>query len=232
MDIKILLLIIVIFFNCYSIKEGYIGYNYLMDEFSSIFPDRNRNSGGVQFFKHIHDIKDNLTKINYMEHHTHYCAVSGSPIDPNRPTRFNYVIVNHIDGRKFVGKYYRCCTPCLADVMKYTKVEHHTVNLKDGMHEYLVLTIGDPCIKENEIPNQVSSFKCLNGETKNGIKSDSGRLIIGVLHEHEEYNPSIHDPLLEYTLNISEERLNTDPENLRGGMGDIFVKLSIINSFT
>jgi len=161
-----------------------------------------------------------------MEHHTHYCAVSGSPIDPNRPTRFNYVTVNHVNGNKFIGKYYRCCTPCLADIMKYTKVEHHKVTLKDGPHEYLVLTIGDPCIKENDIPSEVSSFQCLNGRTQNGIISESGRLIIGVLHDHEEYNSSTHDELLAYSLEISEERMNTDPDNLRGGMGDIFVTLA------
>ena len=28
-------------------------FQKLMDEFTTIFPDRNRNSGGVQFYKHI-----------------------------------------------------------------------------------------------------------------------------------------------------------------------------------
>jgi hypothetical protein len=229
MDIKLLFLILVIVYICYPLKEGYVGYDYLMVEFTTIFPDRNRNSGGVQFFKHIHSIKDKLTKKDYMEHHTHYCAISGSPIDPTRPTRFNHIIVDHVDGRKFVGKYYRCCTPCLADVMKYTKVEHFIINLIDGPHEHLVVTIGDPCIDESLIPNEVSSFQCSNGETVNGVTTESGRLIIGVLHEHVEYDPSTHDNLLQYSLDISEERMNTNPDELRGGMGDIFVKLAIIN---
>jgi len=30
-------------------------YDKLMEDFNIIFPDRNRNSGGVQFFKHIID---------------------------------------------------------------------------------------------------------------------------------------------------------------------------------
>lgn len=229
MILKFILLLLVIVCICYPYKEGYVGFNNLMDNFMNIFPDGNRNSGGVQFFKHIHDMKDMITKEEYMKLHTYYCAVSGSPIDPKRNNRFNHIRVTHIDGRIFIGKYYRCCTPCLADIMKYTKVEHHNVVLKDGPHEYLVLTIKDPCINEREIPRDVSSFQCSNGETINGIKSESGRLIIGVLHDHEEYISSKHDKLLEYSLEISEERMNTDPDNLRGGMGDIFVKLSLIN---
>lgn len=229
MHIKILLIVLTIIFTCQLMKEGYVGYSYLMDEFTNIFPDNNRNSGGVQFFKHIHDIRMNLTKKDYMEHHTHYCAVSGSPIEPGRPDRFDYILANHVDGRKFVGKFYRCCTPCLADIMKYTKVEHHTVNLKDGPHIHMVFTIGDPCKKEEDMPKEVTSFKCSNGETMNGIKSTSGRLIIGVLHEHTEYDPAKHDELINPILDLSEERMNTKPDELKWGMGDIFVKLAIIN---
>jgi hypothetical protein len=113
--------------------------------------------------------------------------------------------------------------------MKYTKVEHHTVNLKDGPHGHMVLTIGDPCKNESEIPTEVTSFKCSDGKTSNGKRTISGRLIIGVLHEYEKYEPGKHDETINPIIEFSKDRMNTDPTKLQGGMGDIFVKLAIIN---
>ena len=254
MYIKLLLLIIVIICYCSPVIEGLFiedwyhiifdpimgnhpdhkklvqeHYKELMNNFTKIFPDNNRNAGGVQFYHYIDTHKETLTKDKFMLYHTFYCAVSGSPIDPDRKDIFNHVIVDHVDGkRKFVGKYYRCCTPCLADIMKYTKVEHHTVTLKDGPHTHLVLTIDDPCNYENKIPDEVTSFKCSDGKTMNGVRTKNNRLIIGVLHESEEYDPSKHDDIVKYSLDISKERMNTHHSELVGGMGDIFVKLSII----
>ena len=251
MYIKLILIILVIMLSCYQTKEGLFveewatvdfsikdtysepvvtdHYKELMDKFNTIFPDNNRNAGGVQFYEYIHSHSHTLTKDKFMLYHTFYCAVSGSPIDPDRKDRFDYVKVEHIDGSMYVGKYYRCCTPCLADIMKYTKVEHHTVNLKDGPHEHMVLTIGDPCKNESEIPTEVTSFKCSDGKTTNGKRTISGRLIIGVLHEYEKYEPGKHDETINPIIEFSKDRMNTDPNKLQGGMGDIFVKLAIIN---
>ena len=39
-------------------------------------------------------MKDKLTKENYFKYHTFYCGVSGSPIDPERKDRYDYVKVN------------------------------------------------------------------------------------------------------------------------------------------
>ena len=251
MYIKLILIILVVMCSCYNLKEGLFidewanvdfsikgtyseqvvtdHYKELMDKFNTIFPDNNRNAGGVQFYEYIHRHSHTLTKDKFMLYHTFYCAVSGSPIDPKRPDRFDYVKVKHIDGTQYVGKYYRCCSPCLADIMKYTKVEHHTINLKDGPHEHMVLTISDPCLNENKIPKEVTSFKCSDGKTINGKRSISGRLIIGVLHEHEKYIPDKHDETIRPVIEFSKDRMNTDPNKLEGGMGDIFVKLSIIH---
>ena len=128
-----------------------------MDKFNTIFPDNNRNAGGVQFYEYIHSHSHTLTKDKFMLYHTFYCAVSGSPIDPSRGTIYDYIKVNHIDGRSFIGKYYRCCRPCLCDVMKYVLVEHHTIDVLGESHEHMVLTINDPCMNEEDIPDEVTS---------------------------------------------------------------------------
>ena len=57
--------------------------------------------------------------------------------------------------------------------------------------------------------------------TKNGIHSNSCRLIIGVLHDVEEYKNQDIDEI----LNMCEKRMNTPVDKLKGGMGDISVKL-------
>ena len=249
MLIKIILIILVSIFICYPIKEGLfiedwesVNYSYkstnkimiqqhykkLMKHFDDIFPNRNRNTGGPQFYHFIDSHKENLTKDKYILYNTFYCAVSGSPIDPNREDKFNYVIVKHINNKKYIGKFFRCCKPCLADIMKYTKVEHHTINLKDGPYKHLVLTINDPCKYKDKIPDEVTSFKC-SDKTLNGVHTKSGKLIIGVLHNYKKYNSKKHYKKIKYSLDISKDRMNTDPDKLKYGMGDIFVKLATLN---
>ena len=99
MHIKILLLIFVLSLSLYKIKEGYTGFEYLMDEFNTIFSNGNRNAGGPQFYNHIYEIKNNLMVEDYIEHNTHFCGVSGSPISPYRGKRFDYVKVKHVNGK-------------------------------------------------------------------------------------------------------------------------------------
>lgn len=236
MIIKILLLLIVYYVYNYIPKETYDNfpnkqahYQRLMNDFSLIFPNNNRNAGGVQFYNHIYSMRNTLTKEEFMLHHTFYCAVSGSPIDPSRDTIYNHIVVNHVDGRQFVGKYYRCCWPCLCDIMKYVLAEHHTIDIQGEDHEHMVLTINDPCQMEEDIPSEITAFQCENKQTENGIRTNTNRLIIGVLHDYELYDPNTHDSLVNPIYQQCKTRMNTLPENLQGGMGDIFVSIAILN---
>ena len=240
MDIKIIMLIIVLICCLHKTKEGLETvmvkdhFKNLMDNFETIFPNYNRNAGGVQFYHYIHDHKHLLTKELFMLYNTFYCGVSGSPVDPNRGNTYDIIEVsNHDNTKKYVGKYYRCCWPCLCDVMKYAKAEKFIVDLKDGPHEHIVLVIDDPCYKEDKIPKEVSSFTCENDVTLNGIRSNSGRLIFAILHEYTEYGDEDeysdeHYTKLENVNNKCRERMDTDVDDLMGGMGDIFAKLATI----
>ena len=53
-----------------------------MSAFYEIFPDKNRNAGGPQFFHYIANL--NLSKDDFEMYNSFYCGVSGSPIDPKR----------------------------------------------------------------------------------------------------------------------------------------------------
>jgi hypothetical protein len=205
-------------------KEGFTDmelYEKLMNDFSKIFPDRNRNAGGPQFYHHI--VSLNPTQEEFQKYNTFYCAVSGSPIDPSRGGVSDNIIVNGIDNKIYYGKYYRCCWPCSCDIMRddLVKLEDHTITLRDGDYTHKVLTINDPCLYEDKIPDEITCFQCENDITQNGIHTDSGRLIIGILHETQEYdNQNIRN-----ILDKCSNRNSTPIDELIGGMGDISLKL-------
>ena len=233
MDIKIILLICVVLFCClqttsriepFSNNEKQEHFDRLMSQFNVIFPRKNgrsnRNAGGPQFYKFISEM--GLSIEEFELYNQFYCGVSGSPIDPNRTNIVKNISVKTLDGNEIVGSYYHCCWPCLCDIMKYARVEEHTITLSDGDYTHNVLTIEDPCQNEDDFPQSVTAYQC-NGITENGIRTSSGRLIFALLYE------ALPDDSLDFSINRCQERMNTDPDDLRGGMGDIFVKLAIIN---
>ena len=216
--------LICIYLFCDKI-EGFIEeelYEKLMNDFPKIFPNGNRNSGGPQFYHHI-VTSMNPNRDEYIKYNTFYCAVSGSPIDPNREGISDNIIVNGLDGKTYYGKYYRCCWPCSCDIMRdnLVLVEDFTISLSDGDYTHKVLTINDPCLNSDRIPSEITCFECENDITQNGIHTDSGRLIIGILHDVEEYEYKNIDDILDMCSN----RNSTPIDELRGGMVDISLKL-------
>ena len=229
-----LLLIVGLMFLCICSHlnqdvDGYTNYereeyfNKFMDtHYKDMFPYGNRNAGGPMFYKKIHELCSTLTEEEFHLHHSFYCGVSGSIIQSEE--QYDYIKVKGIDGNEYHGKYYRCCWPCLCDIMKYVYVDKHKVQLKDKEYEHHVLVIGDPCNKE--LPEEVSGYNCENNITENGIRTNNGHLIIGVLHDVEIYDESMHN--IKDVMDKCKERMNTKPKDLMGGMGDIFVKIATI----
>ena len=193
------------------------------------------------FFKYIYD---NLATSNELFdiYNKFYCAVSGSIVSPDRPDNYNIIKVKNNDDNKCIfGKYYRCCTPCNCDIMKYATVVKTSIEIPKNsgkFYEKNLLTIGDPCIKDGtEFPNEIDKevFKCKNNLLINGYRvnnnkltSGPGRLVIGVLYpiEHGE------EADVKESLNIcltGTKRLLSPPEKLQYGMGDIFVKMALMN---
>jgi hypothetical protein len=54
-------------------------------------------------------------------------------------------------------------------------------------------------------------------------------LLLHVRNNMCKYTPDKHDPNIKHIIELSKDRMNTDPNKLQGGMGDTFVKLAIIN---
>lgn len=209
--------------------------DFMENHYRSIFPDGGRNSGGPMFYHYFVNNMD-LDSEHFKLYNQFYCGVSGSIVSPSRSGGVisNMIVLKDLSGQEWFGRYFRCCTPCPCDLMKYAKVEPHSVQLSDGIYEHYVITIDDPCINAENIPPQVTAYQCENGVTMNGVRASSGRLIVAILFGQNEmtelpvhYDPAIHVIDADHYCTT---RICQGPEELQGGMGDIFVLLSLVGN--
>ena len=207
-----------------STEKNY--YKDLITDWSRIFPDKNRNAAGPKFFKYIID-KD-ITYRDFIEYNKLYCAVSGSLIDPKSEPDF--IFVNEKETKKKIcGNYYKCCIPCSCDIMKYSVVQKIKHEFSDGIKEFYVFTIKNPCNKK-DFPNRVNKDYFCNGDKINDqqVYSINDRIVIGLLHNGKSCKKNEIDFVKSHkvTGKYCELRNNTPIENLNAGMGDIFIKLA------
>lgn len=211
-------------FETFANEKNY--YKELITDWSRIFPDQNRNAAGPKFFKYI--IDKEITFKDFTEFNKLYCAVSGSLIDPNSEPDFLFVKESKTN-KKICGDYYKCCIPCSCDVMKYSEVEKMKYKFLDGFKEFYVFTIKNPCNKKN-FPDKVNKNYFCDGEKINNdqVYNLNGRIVIGLLHKGRDCNKEEIDFVKSHqvTGKFCELRNNTPLESLKGGMGDIFIKLA------
>ena len=224
--LNISLIVFVILFQLKSFAEEKNYHKELITDWSRIFPDKNRNAAGPKFFKYIID-KD-ITYKDFIEFNKLYCAVSGSLIDPNSDSEFLFVEETKTK-KKICGNYYRCCVPCSCDLMKYSETQKMKYEFKDGLKEFYVLTIKNPCDKQ-DFPNRVNKDYFCDGKkiNKSEVYSLDDRIVIGLLHNGKSCEKDEIDFVKSHqvTGRYCELRNNTPLENLDAGMGDIFIKLA------
>ena len=223
-NIFVFIIIILLNFNSFAEEKNY--HKELITDWSRIFPDQNRNAAGPKFFKYIIDKK--ITYKDFIEFNKLYCAVSGSLIDPDSEPDF--LFVNESDtNTKICGNYYKCCIPCSCDIMKYSKVQKMKYEFDDGLKEFFVFTIKNPCNK-NDFPNRVNKDYFCDGKKINDkqVYNLDDRIVIGLLHGGRRCNKDEIDYIKSHqvTGRYCELRNNTPLENLDAGMGDIFIKLA------
>ena len=79
-------------------------YERLVNDWSTIFPDGNRNAAGPRFFKYILD--QNLEYEEFMKFNKLYCPVSGSLIPPDaQPDEI--FLTNLENDERICGQYYK-----------------------------------------------------------------------------------------------------------------------------
>ena len=219
-------LILVLFFTNISNSSERNYYKDLINDWSRIFPDKNRNAAGPKFFKYIID-KD-VTYKDFIEYNKLYCAVSGSLIDPNSEPDFIFVYEQETK-KKICGSYYKCCIPCSCDIMKYSQVQKMKYKFKDGVEEFFVFTIKNPCNKK-DFPSRVNKNYFCDGDKINDeqVFSINNRIVIGLLHNGKICKKDEIDFVKKHQITgrFCELRNTTPIDNLEAGMGDIFIKLA------
>ena len=230
MNIKKYFVFLLIFWTVFQInnlnasEKNY--YQDIVNDWYKIFPDQNRNAAGPKFFKYILD-KD-ITFKDFEEYNKLYCAVSGSLISPNSSPDFVY-LKEDVTDKKICGGYYKCCIPCSCDLMKYAKTKKMKHKFSDIEKEFYVLTINNPCGKK-DFPYQVNRDYFCNGNQldKSQVSVVEDKLVIGYLHESRPCQNTDLDYINEHevTGKFCAFRNNTPLDELKSGMGDIFIKLA------
>ena len=132
-------------------------------------------------------------------------------------------------GKKICGDYYKCCIPCSCDIMKYSEVEKMKHKFSDGLNEFYVFTIKNPC-KKKDFPDRVNKDYFCDGEkiNNNQVYNLNGRIVIGLLHEGRSCKKEELDFVKSHqvTGRFCELRNSTPLDSLKTGMGDIFIKLA------
>ena len=209
-----------------TVEIGEIYYEKLLTSSSSIFPDRNRNAAGPKFFNFA--LKQSLIIDDFIEYNKLYCAVSGSLIDPGE-TPDLVKIYEEETNRLICGEYYKCCLPCSCDLMKYAKVKKITREFKEGNKVVYALVIDNPCIK-NDFPKKVNkNYFCRGNQLDDEqVEIQDGKLIIGMLHEAKYCEPSDLRKIYanKITGRFCPYRNSTPIDELKSGMGDVFIKLA------
>ena len=132
--------------------------------------------------------------------------------------------------------------------MKHARAEKVAFTLPNDKTKatgaYWVLTIDDPCgrctaLPCPELPPEVTAYECGGGVTQNGLRvkngeltnGPGGRLIFAVLLDAKpasETSATVDVDL----MRMCQRRIDATPAVLDtlGGMGDIFVKLALVNT--
>ncbi|MAJ86232.1 MAG: hypothetical protein CL687_04675 [Candidatus Pelagibacter sp.] len=201
-------------------------YENLVNNWSKIFPDGNRNAAGPRFFKYL--IDQNLTYNEFLEYNKFYCPVSGSLINPGEKPDF--IFVKDIKLKKNIcGDLYRCCWPCSCDLMNYTKVKKIKHKFKDVSKKINVLLIDNPCSKK-DFPKEVNRNYFCNKQklNKDEVFVVDGKLVIGLLYNARNCKKADINKIKsnEITGSFCAFKNDIPLDEMNIGMGDIFIRMA------
>ena len=212
--------------NTENIKADELSYQQLKKDWWKIFPDGNRNVGGPKFFDYA--LKNSGTVKEFTSFNRLFCPVSGSLVSPKSAPELVYVDEEG-SSRKICGQLYRCCWPCSCDVMKYVTAEKFNLQIGEQNDEFFLLKIKNPCTKENFPAEVTRSYFCKGDQINDSsVHFSSEKITVGMLHDahvcSREEIAYIDEQLI--TGKYCPLRNNTPVSEIKGGMGDIFIKLA------
>lgn len=169
-----------------------------------------------------------------------FCAVSGSPVQPQDRTRYR-LNLKKVGGGRHTGYMYYCCWPCVCDTQDFIRVDTKNVTLADGTtRKYHFAVIGNPCDHPEELEKpfvqpfynrgettlkrEAAEVRCdQDGKLEGAYISDHGYIIISMFFDEDPSLNSMDESIFEgHCTQRAEAGYNS-------GMGEIFRKVAAIS---
>lgn len=212
----------------------------LHQEYYNIFKNGNRNAASHLWSTFLLDRSHEMThdKLKYM--FTGFCAVSGSPVQPQERTRYRLTL-DKVGGGKRAGYMYYCCWPCVCDTQDFIRVDTKNVSSSDGTsRQYHFAVIGNPCDhpeelskpfiqpfygrSETTLKREAPEVRCdASGKLEGAHVSDHGYIILSMFHDEDSSLNSLSETV--FADHCSERAA----AGYNSGMGEIFRKVAAIS---
>lgn len=212
----------------------------LHQQYYNIFRHGNRNAASHLWSKFLLDRSQEMTpeKLTYM--FSGFCAVSGSPVQPQQRTRYR-LNLDKVGGGKHRGYMYYCCWPCVCDTQDFIKVDTKNVTTFGGeTKQYHFAVLGNPCDHQEELSRpfvqpfygrgettlrrEAPEVRCdENGKLEGAYLSDGGYIIISMFFDED---PELQAMDESYFEGMCKQRADA---GYNSGMGEIFRKVAAIS---
>lgn len=222
-------------------QEPWNGQNIrdLHQQYYNIFKHGNRNAASHLWSKFLLDRSHEMTpdKLTYM--FSGFCAVSGSPVQPQDRTRYR-LNLDKVGGGKQRGYMYYCCWPCVCDTQDFIKVDTKNITTAGGeVRQYHFAVLGNPCDHPEELnrpfvqpfygrgettlAREAAEVRCNNGKLEGAYLSDGGYIIISMFFDEDESLQSMDESMFEQHCTQRAQ------QGYNSGMGEIFRKVAAIS---
>lgn len=211
----------------------------LHKEYYNIFKHGNRNAASHLWSAFLLDRSAELSPEKFSLMFSGFCAVSGSPVQPQDRTRYR-LNLDLVGGGKRTGWMYYCCWPCVCDTQDFFKVDTKTVTLAGGVsRQYHFVVLGNPCDHPEELTKpfvqpfdrrsttlerEAREVRCGAGGSLVGAHlSDHGYIIMSMFFDEEGSSKSMDEGLFKDMCN------QRAAAGYNSGMGEIFRKVAAIS---
>lgn len=210
----------------------------LHQQYYQIFKHGNRNAASHLWSKFLLDRSHEMTAEKFTYMNSGFCAVSGSPVQPQDRTRYR-LNLDVVGGGKRIGYMYYCCWPCVCDTQDFIKVDTKNVTLLGGeVRQYHFAVLGNPCDHPEELSRpfvhafhrgettlkrEAPEVRCdSNGNLEGAYLSDGGYTIVSMFFDEDPSLKSMDESLFE---DMCRQRAEA---GYNSGMGEIFRKVAAI----
>jgi len=227
-------------------KGGKPSVQDLWDEYTTIFPNQNRNAASHRWAHFILERSAGLDVAVITQLFRGFCAVSGSPVTPSSQKRYKYTLPR-ISGDALTGFLYHCCSPCVCDTEEFIRVDTKTVQTAEGLRKFNFQVIGNPCssssfsLTYNAMwddpfqPSRKSSLalaapdvNCNGASLEASVTSDNGNIIVGMVFDEPDDFEGMSFTDVASEIQLQEFCVQRKKAGYNSGMGVIFAKVANI----